>query len=453
MAAKNRADIQTEIDALLANNTTGDISPTDVRTVHATSKDSNLNLLDTSGTQTVAGTVNFTGALNVLGVAIKSPALRTIVNVVGDLPAAIAGVITLATKTEYVVGDDFTLGTDRLVLGADTVFRGIDENVVTVTYTGTGNMFTFSDVSGRLKGFTASCTAGTFIDAENTAGNEGTSNVIIDNVDIDCDTLGSIENLNIFAMFRSAILGIVTQGFSFVGSAGNAITINDTTIIQAAGNFLNLGTATFLSFDVSNYLMIGAGGTGFLNGAAGSANIRTGGLGRIIRGRDFGAETILAGITVNDALWDFQLNDKIQDTRPDGLLSMQANITATTNPGAGTGALIAGVWVVQRSSQMTGTTGGRLTYDGGKDATLPITGSFTVEPVSGGSIEISIESAFGGVVDADSKRTASASPGNPASITIPWQEVFSTTNFSEMFVTNEDSGVNILVSSGTIRIN
>jgi hypothetical protein len=57
MAAKNRADIQTEIDSLLPDNTTGDISPQDVRTVHETSKDSNLNLLE-AGNQTVAGKIN-----------------------------------------------------------------------------------------------------------------------------------------------------------------------------------------------------------------------------------------------------------------------------------------------------------------------------------------------------------------------------------------------------------
>lgn len=57
MTAKNRADIQTEIDSLLADNTTGDISPQDVRTVNETAKDSNLNLLETAN-QNVASTIN-----------------------------------------------------------------------------------------------------------------------------------------------------------------------------------------------------------------------------------------------------------------------------------------------------------------------------------------------------------------------------------------------------------
>lgn len=453
MTAKTRADIQTEIDSLLADNSTGDISPADVRTVHETSKDSNLNLLDTSGTQTVSGTVNFSGDLKSKGLDVRPPTLRFTVNAKSDLPTPSAGVITLAGQTEYVVGNDISLGTDRIVMGADTVFRGVDENVVTVTYTGTGNMFTAEDVSCRLKSFTASCTSGTFYSAKNTAGNEGTSNVIVDNVDIDCATLGSIENLNIYGMFRCAINSVTTDGFTFVGSAGNAVTINDCTVIQAAGTFLDLASATFLSFDVNNYLMIGAGGTTFISGLTGSGNIRTGGLGRIIRGRNFGAETILNNISVDDALWDFQLNDKIADTRPDGLLSMQSNATNTVITVAGTPVLVAGTWTVERSSQMTGTTGGRLTYNGGKDATLPITTSVSVAPVSGGTINIAAEIAINGTVVPNSKRTASTSAGNPVSITVPWQAVFSTTDYVEVFVTNEDSTVDLLVSSAIHRVN
>ena len=57
MSAKNRADTQAEIDALLATSGTGDISAADVRTTAETSKDSNLNLLE-PGDQSVASTIN-----------------------------------------------------------------------------------------------------------------------------------------------------------------------------------------------------------------------------------------------------------------------------------------------------------------------------------------------------------------------------------------------------------
>ena len=57
MAAKNRADIQTEINSLLPTSGTGDIDASDIRTVHETSKDSNINVLETSA-QTIASTLN-----------------------------------------------------------------------------------------------------------------------------------------------------------------------------------------------------------------------------------------------------------------------------------------------------------------------------------------------------------------------------------------------------------
>ena len=57
MAAKNRADTQTEINSLLATTGTGDISAADIRATAETAKDSNLNLLET-GNQAVAGKVN-----------------------------------------------------------------------------------------------------------------------------------------------------------------------------------------------------------------------------------------------------------------------------------------------------------------------------------------------------------------------------------------------------------
>ena len=403
--------------------------------------------------QTVLGEVNFTGGLKSNGVLVVQPTKQVVVNALSDLPSPAANEITLADSTDYLVGNDFNLGINRIIMGQDSVFRGLDENVITVTYTGTGTMFTATNKDCRIKAICASSVSGTFLDASNTAGNEGTSNVIVDNVDIQTSVVGNIANLNILGVFRCAFNSISTDGWSFTGTQGNAITINDCTILQQAGTFLKLGVSSFLSFDINNYLMIGSGGTTFLSGATGSANIRTGGLGRVIRGRDLGAETVLSGISVDDALWEFFLNDSIANSRPDGLLSLQSNATATVIAVAGTPVLIAGTWVVERVSQFTGTASGRLTYNGGKDATLPDTGSFTVEPVSGGAVNISVEAFIDGVIVPGSKRTANTSAGNPVSITVPWQNVFSTAGFLEWHITNEDTTVNILVPSAISRIN
>ncbi|MEE9351533.1 MAG: hypothetical protein V3U78_04680 [Thiotrichaceae bacterium] len=67
MTAKNRADIQSEIDSLYATNLLGNISALDGRTLHTTSTDSNLNIVDTSGVQLIQGDLNFTGAIQIKG--------------------------------------------------------------------------------------------------------------------------------------------------------------------------------------------------------------------------------------------------------------------------------------------------------------------------------------------------------------------------------------------------
>ena len=55
MAQKTRAQLQAQIDSLLADNTAGDISATDVRTVDGDNIDSNLNLSTTDITEVEAG--------------------------------------------------------------------------------------------------------------------------------------------------------------------------------------------------------------------------------------------------------------------------------------------------------------------------------------------------------------------------------------------------------------
>jgi hypothetical protein len=450
MTAKTRADIQTEIDSLLADNTTGDISPLDVRTVHETSKDSNLNLLDTSGTQTVAGTVNFTGTLQKSGVDVEIVATkRVLVLAKADFPAPSAGVITLAAGTVYELGDDVSLGTDRIVYADNTVIRGIGSVSVTLTYTGTGDMFTFTDVNGRVDNMTVACASGRMINFT------CTSQKILRCTDLSvtCDRLGLIDGTNAISRFTNVSPSVMTtSGITFTG-AQRSFLYDTSASSVSAGSLFDLGVATFDSWIARSVLASVSGGATFLTGAASSANINTGGVGAVQDNRTSGAGTILSGITVDDARWEFRGNDDIADTRPDGLLSMQGNATATTIAVAGTPVLIAGTWVVERTSQMTGTTGGRLTYDGGKDATLPCIGSFTVEPVSGGAVNISVQTAINGSVVANSKRTASTSAGNPVSITVPWQKVLSTTDFVEHFVTNEDSTVDILVSSAVARVN
>jgi hypothetical protein len=375
---------------------------------------------------------------------------RVIVSELSDFPAPAAGVITLLASTQYFLTANITLGTNRIVWADSSAISSIESTIISLTYTGTGDMFTFSDTTARINNITLDAPNGRLFNWTDTTTKIGRFN---DVTVLSCDKIGRFNGTSGILRFTNfSPATVTTDGLEFLGNFRNLLwEVSAFTI--SAGAIFNLGTATFDSFIADTILATLNGSSNLISGAASSANINTGGSGLIKVMRISGAGTPLSGLSVSDALWEFRQNDDIADTRADGLLSMQSNATDTVIAAAGTPVLVAGTWVVERESQFTGTAAGRLTYNGGKDTTVPITASLTVEPTSGGAVNISVEIAVNGSVIANSERTANASSGNPTSITVPWQEVLSTTDFVEVFVSNETTTVDVLVSSAILRIN
>lgn len=373
-----------------------------------------------------------------------------IINEISDFPAAVAGVITLLDDREYLLTNDINLGTDRLVMGDNTAVKGTESILITLTYTGTGDMFTMIDQTNRISNMSISCANGRIINWSSTS----LKIFRMNDVSItSCDRFGLFNAVDGILRFTNVSpAAIATDGLEFQGDYRSFLyEVSASTI--SGGALFNLGTATFDSFIATTVLATLNAGTNLLSGVAASANINAGGTGQVDTMRINGAGTPLSTINPDDALWVFLHNDDIRDTRPDALISLQSNATATVIAGAGTPVLVAGTWTLEGDSQFTSTTGGRMTYNGGKDVRLPMMFSCTVNPVSGGSVSISTEVAINGTVVPNSKRTANASPAAAASITMPWQETLSPTDFVEVFVTNEDSTVDILVSSATGRVN
>jgi hypothetical protein len=131
---------------------------------------------------------------------------------------------------------------------------------------------------------------------------------------------------------------------------------------------------------------------------------------------------------------------------------MQSNATATTIGVIGTPVLVAGTWTVESTSKMTGTTGGRLTYDAQRDVHIPLIASLTVSPVAGNNRDIGVFVAVNGSVVANSRRGAIVSSAASTSITMPWSLTLTTDDFIEIFVVNDTSTDNVLVSSAVLSI-
>jgi hypothetical protein len=373
-----------------------------------------------------------------------------IVSSISDFPEPASGVITLADDTDYFIVQDISTS-NRFVVSGNTNIQGPASTLITLTYTGSGNMFTVSSGTNfKVHNINFACASGTVLSG--TGG--GTGQVQFWEARIStCDTLGSIGDMFLIRFDKVAFIDIKTNGLAITGT-NTLLYMEGCYIYLNGGTYIDLGTATFSqAFIMQQIVLSSAASTKFLDGTTASGNIVSGGQGTVVDCRISGSATPLTDISTEDALWYFFLNDDISDTVTDALLSMQANATNTTITVAGTAVLVAGTWVVESDSQMTGTTAGRVTYNGGKAATLPVTASCSVAPVSGGSIEMAVYIAVNGTIVANSKRTANASSGSPSSITCPWKVTLNSGDYVEVFVANEDSTTDLLVSSAILRVN
>ena len=84
------------------------------------------------------------------------------VNSITDFPAAVAGVITLAADTTYVVGGQLSLGTDRIVMANNSHIMGTNPKYSKLTYTGSSALITAaSGVTHTISDMALSAASGT----------------------------------------------------------------------------------------------------------------------------------------------------------------------------------------------------------------------------------------------------------------------------------------------------
>ena len=400
----------------------------------------------------VAGSgISVTAASNNITIAASGtakPSKQVLISVVGDLPTAVANVITLATDTEYLILQDISIGADSLA----TVLAGLDNTLVTITYTGTGDMITSGDKNFVVKDIALACASGRAFKITDTAAKTiGLRNITITT----CTKVGSfVSTASDYTLNNVNSLITATTGMEFSGAFSRFIH-TQSTVNLSAGAVYSLATATFKSFISDEIASTLAAGTKLLTGAASSANIVAGQLGVVIAPflQGAGASAPLTTIAPTDTRWNFTGGNTIADTRTSGLVSMQGNSTNTVIASAGTPVLVAGTWVVGSTSQMTGTTGGKITYDGAKGIHASVSAKISVEPVSGGSVDISAQVSINGSLVANSVAIGSASANSPSSITVIWAQELAATNYVEIFISNLDSTVDLLSTSAVVSIN
>ena len=428
--------------ALIANdlpdNTTQDISPSDVRVVLSEMVDSSLIKLDPAPP--------------------TAPINRKYINSSSDLDdivAPISGVYNLPGDTEYFIAGSTSFDNRFDLSNGNIVIRG---NIPTssVTYTGIGDMFTGGDVGlALISGLTLSQPNASSGDAIFNFSDSAPASVVnLDNIRVaSCDTLAKYQNLvaitfNFFGVF-SANQGILAQS-----TGTGVLSIGEVFIATTNASFIgvDLGTNVFNGVDCMNLQIIGVAGSVGIKGLANSGNMLAGQIATVQSCEFIGGMTPLDTIASTDFRFSFQGNSGIPDTNPDGLLSLTANATDTEISAVDTPTLIAGTWVVEGVSHFTGDANGRLTYIGERDLIAPIDVVLDFEPVSGTNKDLRVCVAINGSPVAATCRLSRVDSGNPQSVASVWQYTFTNGDYLEAFVENASDAVDILVIGAVLRI-
>jgi len=408
-----------------------------------------MHVVDVSDTTDSPAGTSKQISLQVLG-ALFSTNKTVLINSLTDFPAPIGGIITLAADTKYLIGDDVNLGTNRLVMAANTVVSGIESLVVTLTYTGTGDMFTMVNTRNRISMLSIVASTGRVLNFS-----DNTDTIFrMNDCSIVCDRFGlfnsSGPNGSTVRFTAVSPSTIATDGATITGD-WNSWLWETSALNIINGNVFNFGTATFSSIILDLILSNLAAGTSLINGLASSGNIKVGGIGNATRMLTSGLGAPLVGVTVDDTRWVFKNNEVIPDTQPDAMVSLTGNTTETVIGTIGLPVKVAGTWVVERASLFTGDTSGRITYDGERPLTTPVDIVTTVKSVSGNNKDISVYLAVNGVIVANSAQTTRVSSTDPRSVSVIWQLVLNETDFLEVFVANDSDLVNLMVSSAIMR--
>jgi hypothetical protein len=379
-----------------------------------------------------------------------------------DLPAVVATAKglrhLLQPNTDYLFVFDLDTGTDPFFTQGNTLIRAVDSSIVKLTYTGTDPLFANADdTTSRIQSIGIDCPNAELLDQT------GSGNYIfqMDDCTVDrCTAIGLMSDFQAAQINNCSFEDNSVNGLRFAGVNG-AFLAERNLFAQNAGIAIDMQTATFTAFSLSNNFPALDPGASFLKRAPDSANMIAGRTGTVINTKNLsGAGTMLVGATDNGAQWEFELNDGIPDTRPDALISLTGNITPTdTSPG--TPVKINAVWTIERASQFEATADGRLAYRGIKPATLAIDLNVTADVDSGTNKDIEFYLAVGN--DGDTPVAAAIIPNSAApnqvgqnnakNTSLVWQLVFNKDDFIEPWVKDTTASADVIARSAKFRIN
>jgi hypothetical protein len=369
-----------------------------------------------------------------------------VINQESDFPTQDATTITLETGYSYIMGDVVSTA-KRFIVQQGAGISSTSHGVQTLTYTGTGVMFTCTEglIMNQLN---FSCPNGTLFNITSSLG----SFVIMRNsICESCASIGDVSSAGI-AIISASI--ICQSGLSFTGT-GNRFLFRDGEITATTvTNIVDLGTAVFDDFRLFNYTLSGPSGTVAIAGTASSANIASGITGAVSDCTlNKGVTTPLSGIDPQDVRWSFTNVDGVADSRN----TADGYITATTTVVIAASSTFeeidGGAWLSTVQDRFTTSVSGVVTYNGEDDISVHVNGLVTMAKVGGGLDEIEARVAKnwtsgGGEVQSG----GTTQNANPTSVPVLAIIDLSPGDDIRLIVANNTTTANIDVSKAALTI-
>lgn len=367
------------------------------------------------------------------------------VSSVSDLPAAVAGVITLAAETTYFFTQDIDLVGSRLVGSSDTVILGASSENATITSTGLG-----TGLSNAL--FTTEWTTPirhvTFGNVDTAINIDGVTNapVALDWTGVNflnVPNVGQISTCDNFIFSKGAFLN--SQGLIFTGTVGtigidNSIFVGD----GSAGNILEVNASATITrrFRIIYSSIVAFGSTVGINVST-SATIPTEAY--ILDTINFsGGGTYTSGVDYLDNKVRWSDVRGLVNTAEFGNYYMTNNATITPIAVSGTAYKILGTTTANAINQKFTHTDNRLTYTGGLDRNFQV--SATVSFTSGNNKVIGLYINKNGTVVPSSEMYATTSgSGRAESIHVQTVLDLTANDYIELWIENDTDTTDITV--------
>lgn len=358
-----------------------------------------------------------------------------------DLPAAVAGVITLASNETYYLEGTIDLNGARIVAGQNTaIVGGSSENtVLQSTGLASGTALLSSAYSLTLRSLSLSHDTAIALDA---TGNSGQALDWFGVNFLNCATIGTIDNYN----------NVLFTSMAFLESAGLTFdgTINTIGLVQCLVDPPAASTAITLASTLTigrrfraiySAFIVGSGETGI--NASTSATIPVEGY--ILDTVNFsGGGTYTTGVALDDNKALVVNCRGIENSADVGWMYMLNNATATSVASSGVAYKVAGTTTLSSESRRFSHSNNRLTYTGALTKVFYVTAVLSFSSGATNLIGVYIAKNNSTIAASEAYATANTA-GRLENITVQAVVQLSENDYIEVFIENDSAATDITV--------